>query len=1041
MLNRIIRFSLDNRLTIIALAIIVIVGGCYCASRMEVDVFPDLNAPTVVVMTEAPGMAAEEVEQTVSHQVETALNGAQGVRRVRSTSTTGFSTVWVEFDWDTEVQQARQTVTERLATMRDKLPAGAAEPALGAQSSILGEVLFIGLTADTTSLRDLRTLADKRLAPALLGVAGVSQVNVLGGEAKEYQILMSPSRMTSLGVTLDDVRAATEGMTRNATGGIAYDYGNEYIIRGLTATTDTARLAKAVVKLNDAGEPILLRDVAHIGVGETNPRTGAASIDGKPGVLLTITKQPGVGTIELTDKLLSTLDEFRPSLPKDVKVNTDLYRQSKFIDASVDNIKKSLVEGAVFVVIILFVFLMNPRTTLISLITIPLSLLVTIITLRLMNLSINTMSLGGIAIAIGSLVDDAIVDVENVYKRLRQNHALPPEQRLSVLRVVYDASREVRMPILNSTLIIVVSFVPLFFLQGMEGRMLVPLGISFIISLAASTIVALTLTPVLCSLLLPRSVVKAHEPKFVIWLKHLYLKALQGALHHKWPILGVTLAAVIGALVIFFTLGRDFLPPFNEGSFTINVSTLPGISLRESDSIGARAEKILLSVPEIKHVARKTGRAEMDEHALGINTSEIEAPFELGDRSKHEVAEDIRHRLSVLPGVNIEIGQPVSHRIDAMLSGTQSNIAIKIFGPDLHTLGTLGHEVKEAIEGVEGLTDVNVEQLIDRPQINIVPIPEMMAKYGITMPQFISFVNTALSGESVSEVREGNSVYSLTLKFDPESRHAIEQLGKLPMDAADGTKVPLEMVAAIRSTSGPGTVNRENVSRLLVVSANVSGRDTRSVVDEVKERIRRDVALPPDYHITYGGQFESEEAASRTLLLMSLFSILAIYLLLYGQFRSASQSALVLMNLPLALIGGVLALWLTGGSVSIPAIIGFISLLGIATRNGMLLVDRYNTLIREGESPLQAVLRGSADRLNPILMTALTSALALVPLAAAGSLPGGEIQSPMAKVILGGLISATFLNGFIIPIMYMLLTVRHRKTKDVQETDPQKHDA
>ena len=1030
MLDKIIRFSLNNRLLIIIAALAIVAGGCYVASRMEADVFPDLNAPTVVVMTEAPGMAAEEVEQTVTYPVETALNGAAGVRRVRSSSTTGFSAVWVEFDWDTDVYHARQTVSERLASMADALPANAGAPTLGAQSSILGEVMFVGLTAKNTSKQDLRTLADKIIAPTLLSTAGVSQVNVLGGDVKEYQILLSPSRMVVHGVSLADVAQATEGMTRNATGGIAYDYGNEYIIRGLASTTDVEDIELAVVKKNSSNEAILLRDIADVQIGNQLPLTGVASINGQPGVLLTITKQPSVGTIELTERLDEAIASIKGSLPSDVKVSTDLYRQRDFIDASISNIKKSLIEGAIFVAIILFVFLMNPRTTLISLVTIPIAILVTIITLRLMNLSINTMSIGGIAIAIGSLVDDAIVDVENVYKRLRLNRSLPEDKRKKTLSIVFAASREVRMPILNSTLIIIVSFVPLFFLSGMEGKMLVPLGIAFITSLIASTLVALTLTPVLCSLLLPTAVVKEHEPRVVRLLKQAYAKALAGALRFKWIVLGVTGGTLVIALVVFFSLGRDFLPPFNEGSFTINVSTLPGISLEESDSIGAEAERILLSVPEIKRVARKTGRAELDEHALGVNTSEIEAPYEPANRSKEEITHEIREKLSVLPGVNIEIGQPISHRIDAMLSGTQSNVAIKIFGPDLHTLLNLGNEIKETIEDVKGLTDVNVEQLTDRPQINITPRYDMLAKYGITMPEFTRFIGIALSGEQVSEIREGNSVYSLTVKIHPDSRADIEEIGTLPIDTSDGSKVPLETVAEIRSTSGPGTISREDVSRKLVVSANVQGRDMRSAVDEIKHLISQKVALPEEYRISYGGQFESEEAASRTLLLTSIFSLLAIYLLLFNQFRSSRQSIVIMLNLPLALIGGVIAIACTSGVVSIPAIIGFISLFGIATRNGMLLVDRYNTLCKEGYSPIEAVMKGSADRLNPILMTALTSALALIPLAAGDSLPGNEIQSPMAKVILGGLLSATLLNGFIIPIMYVLWIGRNSSNQN-----------
>ncbi len=1027
MLNKIIRFSLHNRLIIMLLSLLIVVGGCYVSTRMEVDVFPDLNAPTVVVMTEAPGMAAEEVEQTVTYPIETVLNGAAGVRRVRSSSTTGFSSVWVEFDWDTDVYHARQTVSERLATVNSQLPEGAETPSLGAQSSILGEVMFVGLTSDQTSLRDLRTLADKTIAPRLQSVSGVSQVNVLGGDVKEFQILLSPERMAKWDVTMADVADATEGMTRNATGGVAYDYGNEYIIRGLASTTDADIIGAAVVKRTEGGEPVILADIADVQVGDQLPLTGKASLSGKPGVLLTVTKQPGVGTIDLTERLDKCIADMKTNLPADIKVSTDLYRQRDFIDASINNIKKSLIEGAVFVAIILFVFLMNPRTTLISLVTIPLSLLVTFITLRLMNLGINTMSIGGIAIAIGSLVDDAIVDVENVYKRLRQNRALPDDKRRRTIDVVYDASKEVRMPILNSTIIIVVSFVPLFFLQGMEGRMLIPLGIAFITSLFASTLVALTLTPVLCSMLLPNTVIKDHEPRIVRWLKSGYERWLLQALRFKWWVLGCTGALLAAALVMFFTQGRDFLPPFNEGSFTVNVSTLPGISLEESDAIGREAERLLLSVPEIKKVARKTGRAEMDEHALGVNTSEIEAPYVVSDRSKQEIAAEIREKLSALPGVNIEIGQPISHRIDAMMSGSESNIAIKIFGPDLHELLQIGNNVKEVVEKIPGLTDVNVEQLTDRPLIDIKPRPEMLARYGITMPEFTRFVNMALAGKQVSEVREGNSVYALTVKIDPGSRNDIEQIGSLMIDAGDGSKVPLETVAEIRSTSGPGTVSREDVSRRLTVSANVQDRDLGSTVDDIKKLVAGRVALPQGYHISYGGQFESQETASRILMLASLFSILAIYMLLYNQFRDLRQSAVIMLNLPLALIGGVFAISFTSGVVSIPAIIGFISLFGIATRNGMLLVDRYNTLRDEGLSAHEAVMRGSLDRLNPILMTALTSALALVPLAAGGSLPGNEIQSPMAKVILGGLLSATLLNAFVIPIMYLLGAQRKQK--------------
>lgn len=1021
MLNKIIRFSLNNRIAIIIAALAVVIGGSYLASRMEVDVFPDLNAPTVSIMTEAGGMAPEEVEQLVTYPIESALNGATGIRRVRSTSTTGFSTVWAEFDWDTDIYHARQIVAERISALDSKLPTSAGTPTMGPQSSILGEVMFVGLTSDSTSMRQLREIADKTFAPALLSTTGVAQVSVLGGDTKEYQIMLDPDKMRRFGVSLDEVLDATNEITQNSSGGVTYDYGSEYIIRGIGTQSSLEKIAVAAVKTSEQG-PILLEDIAEVRIGDKSPITGVASISGTPGVLITITKQPDTGTIELTEKLDKTIADISEHLPSDIKVQTDLYRQQDFIDSSINNIKKALIEGAIFVALILFLFLMNPRTTLISLVTIPLALIMTIIMLRLLNLSINTMSIGGIAIAIGSLVDDAIVDVENVYKRLRENRLLPESERRKILDVVFEASKEVRMPILNSTLIIVVSFVPLFFLQGIEGRMLVPLGIAFITSLFASTLVALTLTPVLCSMLLPKSVVKSREPWIVRRLKCGYEVCLRKALVHKRIVIVSVIVLFIASIAACFFMGRSFLPPFNEGSFTINISSLPGISIEESNKIGAQAEKILMSVPEVKKVARKTGRAELDEHALGVNVSEIEVPYILENRSKEELMDDIRKRLKVIPGVNIEIGQPISHRIDAMLSGTQANIAIKIFGDNLTRLHNIGEEIKEGIEGVPGITDLNVEQQIERPQITISPRSEMLARYGITVPEFTRFVAVALGGKSVSQIYEGNMSYDVTVKVSDEYRSEIERIGLTPIDAADGSKIPLETVAEIKSTTGPNTINRENVSRKLVVSVNVADRDQRSVVNDIRKIISEKIDLPDGYTITYGGQFESEESASHILLLTSLFSILAIYMLLFNQFRNVRQSLVVMINLPLAIIGGILVLLLTSGIISIPAIIGFISLFGIATRNGMLLIDRYNYMQREEHlSPLAAVLKGSVDRLNPILMTAFTSALALVPIAAGGSLPGNEIQSPMAKVILGGLISSTLLNGFVIPVIYLLL--------------------
>ena len=1028
MLNKIIKFALTNRLFVLVGAVLLLVGGIYTTARMEVDVFPDLNAPTVVVMTEAKGMAPEEVERLVTFPVETAVNVATDVRRVRSSSTTGFSVVWVEFDWGTDIYRARQIVSEKLAVVGESLPATAGNPTLGPQSSILGEVMILGLTADSTSMQDLRTLADWTIRPRLLSMGGVAQVTVLGGDIKEYQILLSPDKMRHYDVGLDEVMAAANEMNTNATGGILYEYGNEYIIRGILSTDRVGELGKTVVK-RVGNVPVTLGDIAEIKVGAKAPKLGTASHRAEDAVLMTVTKQPATSTLDLTEKLDAAVADLQPSLPADVRIATDIFRQQRFIDSSIDNIRKSLYEGGVFVVIVLFLFLMNVRTTLISLVTIPLSLLVSILTLKFMGLTINTMSIGGMAIAIGSLVDDAIVDVENVYKRLRENRRLPESERRPTLQVVFNASREVRMPILNSTFIIVVSFVPLFFLTGMEGRMLRPLGIAFITALFASTLVALTLTPVLCSYLLGRDRRERldRDPFVVRHLQRWYRAALEWTLHRKRLVLGSLGVLLVIALGLFFSLGRSFLPAFNEGSFTINVSTLPGISLEESDAIGRRTEELLLSVPEIQTVARKTGRAELDEHALGVNTSEIEAPFELGKRSKDEVLAEIRTKLKTLPGVNVEIGQPISHRIDAMLSGTQANIAIKLFGTDLNRMFSIGNSIKAAIGGVEGIADLNVEQQIERPQLQIVPRREMLAKYGVTPAQFAEMVDVYLAGATVSQVYEGNRSFDLTVKVDDASRRTMDDIRNLTVDAA-GAKSPFSEIAEIRSAAGPNTINRENVSRKIVISANVAGRDLQGVVDDIRRIVGEKITLPEGYRIEYGGQFESAQAASRTLLITSIMSIAVIFLLLFAQFRDLTQSAVVLLNLPLALIGGVFALFFTDGIVSIPAIIGFISLFGIATRNGMLLIDRYNELRREGLPLREAVLHGSLDRLNPILMTALTSALALIPLALGGELPGNEIQSPMAKVMLGGLLTSTLLNGFIIPTMYMLTSRKGPET-------------
>lgn len=1026
MLDKIIRFSLTNRVIVLVLCAILLIFGMIRIFQTEVDIFPDLNAPTVVVMTEAPGMAPEDVEQLVTFPVETTMNGASGVRRVRSSSATGFSVVWVEFDWSTDMAVARQTVTERLSGIQSSLPAGVGNPVLGPQSSILGEILIVGLTSDSLSQGQLRSVADRQVRPRLLSVGGVSSVAVIGGEVEEYRVALDPEKMRHLSVSLSEVLDALDNFNANASGGILYDYGNEYLVKTPVATTDIEELSKTPIA-SDSDSPLVLADVADVTLSAHLPEIGKASLNSEPAVLLTVTKQPQIGSIGLTDRLLEEIASVEKTLPEGVKVNTEIFRQADFIDNSVSSLQVSLFEGAIFVVIVLFVFLMNWRTTVISAVAIPMSVVVTLLILNALGLTINTMTLGGIAIAIGSLVDDAIVDVENVYRRLRINRELPEEERDSVLSVVFHGSREVRLPILNSSLIIIASFLPLFFLTGIEGRMLVPLGLSFIIALVASTIVALTLTPVLCYFLLGKPHKESaleREPKLARYIGESYSRLLDRVLRGPKMVYLITLALFILACCVAPFLGRSFLPSFNEGSFTVNVSALPGISLELSDSIGRHAESLIRQVPEVKLTSRKTGRAELDEHSLGSNVSEIEVPYSLeSGRTKREVMNDIRQRLKTLPGVNVEIGQPISHRIDAMLSGSEAQIAVKIFGSDLDKLYSLGKEVQEAMQEAGGLVDINVEQQIPRPQIDIKPRREMLASYGVTLPEFNRFVSVALGGMPVSMVVGESLPYDVTVRFRDDYVADIESIGQLTVDTRRGP-VPLEYLADIVSSSGPSTVNRENVARRLIVSANVDGGDLRGAVERLQAQIDKEVKLPEGYSIVYGGQFESEESASRTLALTSLGAIVLIFLLLYMQFHNVPQSLLIILNMPLAIIGGVLILWFTGSELNIPAIIGFISLFGISVRNGMLLISRYNTLRDEGISLSERVRIGSRDRLNPILMTALTSALALVPLALRGGSPGNEIQAPMAVVILGGLVSSTLLNIYIVPALYTRISKR-----------------
>lgn len=1028
MLNRIIKFSLYNRLIILMMSAVILIAGVIALLRSEIDIFPDLNAPTVAIMTEAPGLAPEEVEQLVTFPIETAVNGASGIRRVRSSSATGFSIVNVEFDWGTDIYVARQIVAERIAGVKENFPPGVEEPVLGPQASILGEVLIIGLTADTTSMMDLRSIADRVIRPRLLSVQGVAQVAVIGGDIKELQIRLDPKRMSHYEVSIDDVLSACQSMSINAQGGIINDFGNEYIIKGVLSDVEVESLTKNVIRIDSEGV-ITLGDIAEVCVAPEAPRIGLASERAHPAVLITVTKQPNIGTIGLNKALIDRLESIHPTLPPDINISTDIFSQSIFIENSINNLQESLLEGALFVIIVLFFFLMNLRTTVISIVAIPMSIVITVLVLRFLGININTMTLGGIAIAIGSLVDDAIVDVENVYKRLRENKNLPVEMQLPSHEVVYNASSEVRMPVLNSSLIIIASFLPLFFLSGIEGRMLIPLGIAFIVALIASTVVALTLTPALCSYLLgSRSLDKQldKEPIITLKIKSVYGKSLKFIMQYPKTLVSCTLGLFIIAIILFFGLGRSFLPGFNEGSFTINVSTLPGISIEESDRIGRLAEELILSVPEVQTVARKTGRAELDEHALGSNVSEIEAPYKLSGRTRREVSNEIREKLKRLPGCNIEVGQPISHRIDAMLSGTEAQIAIKLFGDDLTMLSSKGDEIKRVIKSVPGVVDVNIEQQLGRPQIDIKPNYEMLAYYGIPLSKFSEFINVIFSGKQVSVMYERGFPYNVTVKVDPENYPTIQSIGDLLIDTPNG-KVPLEYVAKIVSTTGPNTINREDVNRRIVISANVDGRDLKSTVNDINDVIKNQIKLPQGYIVKIGGQFESEAAASRTLLTTSLLSILIIFMLLYGEFKSISLSLLILVNMPLAIIGGVFILFLTHSEMNIPAVIGFISLIGISTRNGMLLINRYIHLKNDGIRLNEQIYKGSVDRLVPIMMTALTSALALIPLAMRGSEAGNEIQAPMATVILGGLITSTVLNIYVVPVLYKFIEQKNTK--------------
>ncbi|HBG80863.1 MAG TPA: CusA/CzcA family heavy metal efflux RND transporter [Porphyromonadaceae bacterium] len=1027
MLNKIINYSLNNKLFVLLGAVLLIVGGLFTVQKMDVDVFPDLTAPTVAVMTDAHGMSAEEVERLVTFHIETSVNGATNVRRVRSASMQGYSFVWVEFDWGADIFKARQVVSEKMVTLGSVLPEGIV-PVLAPQSSIMGEILFIGLKSDSTSQMELRTLAEWVVKPAILATGGVSQVTIIGGDYKQYQLLADPQKMDFLGVSMNELAQAGRSFSANSSGGVVRDFGNEYMIRGMARSNDLEELGNTHIKTVN-NRPVVVSDVAEVVIGSA-VKYGYASENAEPAVIIAVSKQPNINTLKVTENIEKNLGEIGKSLPRDVVMNTRIFRQADFIESSVRNVGSAMLEGALFVVVILFLFLASFRTTIISIVAIPLSLFGTVIVLHFLGMNINTMTLGGMTIAIGSLVDDAIIDVENVYKRLRQNHRKPREERRPVFDIVLNASIEIRASILNATLIIMVAFIPLFFLTGMEGRMLKPLGVAFIVALFMSLIVAMTVTPLMCKLLLSNEKYldkNKADSWLTVRLTSLYEKSLEWVLRNKKKVLYPTIGLFLVSVGLFFTMGRSFLPEFNEGALVITAVTKPGVSLEETNRLGNLMETELLKIPEVASTARRTGRGELDEHSQTSNSSEIDVQFRLTKRSNEEFMKEVRNVLAAVPGMAVTVGQPLGHRIDHMLSGTRASIAIKLFGTDLSDLFMLGNQIQHSIKGIDGLVDVSVEQQTETPQLQLRANRGMLSKYGISVEDFNRFVELAFAGEKLADIYEGQRSFELILRLNGNYTESIDRVRSALIDVGSGRKVPLEEIADIVSVGGPSSISRENVQRKIVVSANTSGRDLKSVVNDIRQNIEENVVLPEGYRIEYGGQFETAANATRTLLIASLLAVCVIFLLLYGEFKDLTLSAIVLLNLPLALIGGVLAVFFTSGVISIPSIIGFITLFGIATRNGILLISRYQHMQQDGEPLHQRVLHGSTDRLNPILMTALTAALALIPLVFQGGKPGNEIQSPMAVVVLGGLLTSTILNIFIVPIVYETIEKKRKK--------------
>lgn len=1018
MLNQLIAWSLRNRVVVLALAALLLVTGAWTASRMPVDVFPDLTAPTVTVLTEAHGMAPEEVEALVTFPIETAVNGATGVRRVRSSTAQGISVVWVEFEWGTDIFRDRQIVSEKLQTVAGALPDGVSPPVLAPVSSVMGEIMMIGLSG-TQSPRELRTVADWTIRRRLLAVTGVAQVIPIGGEVKQFQVLADPARMRAAGVTLSQVMDAARGSNANAAGGVYMDRGQEYVVRGIGRAQGVEDIALTVVAVR-GGVPVLLRQVAEVTVGAA-PRFGDGSVNAAPAVVLAVQKQPGANTLELTARLGAELAEIQRTLPAGMLIHSDLFQQAGFIRVAVDNVLAALRDGAIFVVVVLFLFLWNLRATAISVVAIPLSLVVAIFAMQLLGITINTMTLGGMAIAIGALVDDAIIDVENVYRRLKENHHRLPEARRPALTVIYEASREIRASIVNATLIIIVVFLPLFFLGGVEGRLLRPLGFAYVVSILASLVVAVTVTPVLCLYLLPesRAVQEERESALVRWLKGRYARTLEEVLARPRAVLAAAGAVLLATIGVVPWLGTAFLPEFNEGALTVSVVTVPGTSLDEASAIGRRVEEILLANPAVLNTDRRQGRAELDEHAQGVNAAEIDVTLR-PEVDKEQALADLRLAFSAIPGTNVTIGQPIGHRIDHMLSGTRANIAVKLFGPDLYQLRQVGARVRDAMAGIPGVVDLQLDQQMDVPQLRIRADRIALARYGMTVGQLAEAIDVGFNGEVASSVLEEGRSYDLVVRFPEAQRSRADAIAAVMLDTPVGVRVPLSQLASVTTDRGPNGISRENVQRKIVIQANVSGRDLGGTVAEIRQRVGERVQLPEGYHLFYGGQFESQEEATRTIAALSLMAFAVIFLILFREFQSARAATLIMVNLPLALIGGVAAVLLTSRVVSIASLVGFVTLFGIATRNGILLVAHYQRLLSEGAEFREAIVRGSLERLSPIFMTALTAGLALIPLAAGGGKPGNELQTPMAIVILGGLLSATALNMVVLPALYWL---------------------